>query len=131
MEPSRKRITVVDDDTTFLSLMHDLLSSEGYDTTILREAGDAFEALRAAPPDLVILDIRMSSPEAGWTILDLMRLDRALADVPVIVCSADIVVLRAKEQHLRARRCFVLPKPFDISELLDLVNEAIGPPPGR
>lgn len=131
MNASDKVVAVVNDDTTFLSLMHELLVEEGYTAVILREADAAYMEIRARLPDLVILDIRMSHPESGWTILDLMRLDRATARIPVIVCSADLPTLRAKEEYLRSKGCDVLPKPFDIDDLLDKVNEAVGPPGER
>lgn len=125
---ARQHIAVVNDDTIFLDLMHDLLSDEGYETTIMKVSGEAFEAIKALQPSLVVLDIWMQRADNGWEVLNLIRLDPSTADIPVIVSSTDIRDLEAKEPLLRSLNCDVLPKPFNLQTLLDKVNEAIGPP---
>src|SRR5690349_22649413 len=62
-------IAVVNDETAFLELMHDLLADEGYETLIEKERGNAPQVIREKQPALVILDIRMDKPEAGMQIL--------------------------------------------------------------
>jgi CheY-like chemotaxis protein len=111
-------IAVMNDDTDFLSLMHELLTGEGYRCFICKERDRVYALVKEQQPDLVILDIRMGAPEAGWTILELLRLDPTTARMPVIVCSADSIFLRAKEESLRALHCDILEKPFDLDALL-------------
>jgi DNA-binding response OmpR family regulator len=119
------RIAVVNDDTVFLEMMAAVLQEQDYDTLIYREAGNAFEALRAEPPDLIILDIRMETPETGWTLLELLTLDRETHRVPIIVCSAAILDLRAHQMWLNEHGIQVLPKPFDIDELYACVEKCL------
>lgn len=115
-------IAVANDDTDFLSLMGALLTDEGYRVSIHRVASAAFAELKATPPDLIVLDIHMETPEAGWTLLELLTLDPALSMIPVLVCSADVVSLRAKVENLRAHGCDALEKPFDLDDLLEKVR---------
>jgi DNA-binding response OmpR family regulator len=124
-------IAIVNDDTTFLQLMTDLLSDEGYATIIEKERGDAPKVIREHQPDLVILDIRMDHPESGMQILEIVRLDPQTTSVPVIICSADHQFLRDKEPLLRSKHCDILEKPFDLNDLLTKVEAAIGRPPAR
>ncbi|HEX6509669.1 MAG TPA: response regulator [Chloroflexota bacterium] len=119
------RIAVVNDDTIFLDMMAAVLQERGWETDIYREGHSAFEQLKANPPDLIILDIRMESAETGWTILELLTLDRAMRPIPVIVCSAALIDLRAHEELLRMYGVTVLPKPFDIETLYQRVEEAL------
>jgi DNA-binding response OmpR family regulator len=119
------RIAVVNDDTMFLSMMCDLLAEEGWESYSLREADSAFEELRQDPPDLIILDIRLGAPEAGWTVLNLLKLDRATANVPIVVCSAALQDLRAKESYLNDRGVGILVKPFDIDDLYTCVRTTL------
>jgi DNA-binding response OmpR family regulator len=70
------RIAVVNDDTVLLEMMAAVLQEQDYDARIFREAGSAFEELRADPPDLIILDIRIGTPETGWNLLEMLTLDR-------------------------------------------------------
>ncbi len=115
-------IAVANDDTDFLTLMSDLLTDEGYRVSIHRVAKNAFAELKAAQPDLIVLDIHMETPEAGWTLLELLTLDPTLVATPVLVCSADVVALRAKAENLRAHGCDALEKPFDLDDLLGKVR---------
>ena len=122
-------IAIINDDTAFLQLMSSLLSEEGYETLVWRESENAHEVIVREQPALVILDIRLEHPEAGWQLLDLIRLDPKTAAVPVIVCSADSIFLREKAELLRQKRCEVLEKPFDLDDLLDKVQTMLGSVP--
>ena len=125
---AKSLIAVVNDDTIFLELMHDLLTDEGYRTAIWKEGDKAYEMIKEHRPLLVILDIRMERPDTGWMILELMRLDPETASIPVIICSADTERIRAKEAYLRDRGCAALEKPFLLEDLLSAVRSFIGPP---
>ncbi len=120
-------IAVVNDDTLFLELMHDLLTQEGYRAAIWKEGDTAFEMIKEHEPQLVILDIRMEHPDTGWMILELIRLNPATARIPVIICSADTQRIREKEAYLREEWCDVLEKPFILEDLLRKVRTFIGP----
>ncbi|HEX5504217.1 MAG TPA: response regulator [Thermomicrobiales bacterium] len=126
---AERTIAVINDDTEFLRLMRLLLTQHGYQVTLHPTADAAYRALRAAPPDLMILDIRMETPEAGWQLLELLRLDPATAALPVLVCSADVVFLQAKEAHLRAEGYAVLEKPFGLTALLERIAALLPSPP--
>ena len=121
----RPLIAVVNDDTEFINLMHDLLTEEGYRVSSHMLANNAYRELLAERPALVVLDIRMETPEAGWQLLELLRLNPATAHIPGIVCSADAVFLRAKQEHLRAQGYAILEKPFDLDTLLDTIAAAL------
>lgn len=124
---SGRKIAVVNDDTQFLTMMEIILSDAGYDVLLVVEASDAFQQICDWAPELVILDIRIEHPEGGWTILDLLRLERTTESLPVIVCSAAHDELQKKQQHLEKYNCIPLLKPFNIDDLLDLVTGLIGP----
>ena len=69
-----------------------------------------------------LLDVVM--PEvSGWEVLARLRVDPAFARTPVIVCTAYVAEalgrlaeLRGPDQHLG-----LLPKPFELEELLEVV----------
>lgn len=116
------KITVINDDTAFLQLMGDLLRGEGYDVVVWKEGDTAYEMVKRDQPDLIVLDIRLGKPEEGWQLLELFKLDLTTRHIPIIVCSADTVLLRAKEGRLQELGCETLEKPFDIDELLRKIN---------
>lgn len=126
-EPSRRaRIAVINDDTTFLELMRDLLETEeNYEVLICKEWDHAYEFVKREQPDLVIQDIRIGGEEHGWTILNLLTLDPLTRPIPTIVCSAAIQSLHEHQEMLSKFGIRALPKPFDLDALLNTIEEII------
>ena len=124
------RIAVVNDDTVYLALMRDLLEHEGYEMSVCKESARAYECVKASRPDLVILDIRMSGEESGWQILELLKLDPTTSRLPIIVCSAASRSLRERADVLRKHDVRVLEKPFDLDDLLGLIDDGLQHAPG-
>ena len=125
---ARPTIAVVNQDTTFLDLMDELLAEEGYKTMILKEGSTAYQQIKKHKPDLVILDIRLNDPEAGFMVIELMRIDPETAALPIIICTTSTQLIRDNEELLRAKNCDFLMKPFHIDELLLKVAAAVGQP---
>lgn len=124
--PWRGRLAVIDDDSTFLQLMHDLLEEdEHFDVLIHREWDNAYEFVQKERPDLVILDIRIGGEERGWAILNLLTLDPITRPIPVIVCSAAIQSLHEHQPWLDQFGICALPKPFDLEMLLEMVDRVL------
>jgi CheY-like chemotaxis protein len=99
------------------------------DVTLL-EAADGTEALaaaRAAPPDLVLADLRMPKLD-GCGLCEAMRADPRTRDVPV-------VILTSNRDAETARRCRaagareVLQKPIQPQPLLDAVSRHLAREP--
>jgi CheY-like chemotaxis protein len=114
---TRYKIIVVNDNETYLSTMQRLLQKTGY--TVLTQCGSigAFERILAEQPDLVILDMQMETPYAGWQILDLLRLEPATELLPVIIATGDAQALAGREALLAEKGCSVLLKPFSLTDL--------------
>jgi two-component system response regulator (stage 0 sporulation protein F) len=126
----RGRLAVINDDTVFLDLMHELLQDEeGYEVLICREWDNAYQVVKDHRPDLVILDIRIGGEERGWTILNLLTLDPATRPIPVIVCSAAIQSLHEHQEWLDRFGVRALPKPFDLDMLLETVSSMLAERP--
>lgn len=122
-------IAVINDDATFLSLMHDLLTEEGYRVIrwFMREG--ALAMLERERPALVLLDIRMEEPDAGLRLLHDIRASQTLGNLPVVVCTADQRFLREHAETLRALRVQTLAKPFDLNTLLAKITAMLDAPP--
>ena len=122
-------IAIVNDNTDFLDLMRELLEGEGYRAKTYKVANAAYQELKEDRPGLIIVDIRMETPESGWQLIELLRLNPETRPTPIIVCSADAHALHGKAAHLRERDCDVLQKPFDLDDLLAKVASALALPP--
>jgi DNA-binding response OmpR family regulator len=78
------RILVVDDDDAILELVVYHLRRAGYTVSTATSGGDAIREVRAAPPDLVILDLMMPDTD-GFEVCRQLRRER---DLPIMILSA-------------------------------------------
>ncbi len=120
------RIAVIDDDVDILTLLQELLTEEGYEAPTVQAGTADVPRLRQLAPALIILDISTESPTTGWELLERMHRDSVLHATPVIVSAADAPSLTAQRGALEARGDAVLIKPFDLSNLLALVEQLTG-----
>jgi DNA-binding response OmpR family regulator len=112
----RRRVLVVEDDSDIASLLSEILETEGYAPVAFSDPSD-LEVQLDPPPDLVVLDLRLTRGGAEQ-ILTVLRA-RGLGDVPVLLLSA------ATDLAERARDLGVtsyLGKPFELEELLVIVR---------
>jgi len=117
----RGRVLLVDDDPAILDATGQVLREWGY---AVDEAGDGESALalaRAAPPDLMLVDLMMPVMD-GWTLIQRLREQQVAPGVPVVVFSADREA-RERARNLAAQAA--LRKPFELQELQDVVERLI------
>lgn len=119
-------IALVDDDADFTHLVSELLEDRGWSTISCHNEADAMRCVDHNHPDLIILDIRLDHRASGWHILESLQANPQTRSIPVIVCSAALDDLRRQEEWLRERHILTLPKPFDIDDLLTLVERSLG-----
>lgn len=118
-----RRILVVDDTPALLDLIRNCLEEEGYNVRTCLESRNAVRMALEERPDVIMLDIVM--PEvSGWEVLAALRVDPAFSRTPVIVCTAYVAEamgrlaeLKGPDQHLG-----LLPKPFELEELIEVVG---------
>jgi two-component system phosphate regulon response regulator PhoB len=83
----RSRILAVDDEPDLLELVRMGLDAAGYEVETATTGAAALERLRAAPPDLVLLDL-MLPDLSGTELCKRIRADARLAELPVIMLTA-------------------------------------------
>ena len=119
-----KRILVVNDTEEILQIFLDILAPEGYDVVLYSYAINDMDEVQRIKPDLVILDLIFGQEKTGWQMLQKMRMTRATATIPVIVCTAATKEVREIQGYLQAKGVSLVPKPFDIDDLLAAVKRA-------
>ena len=103
-------ILAVDDTPANLALLAALLS-EDYRVTVATNGQKALELAIASPPDLILLDIMMPVM-SGYEVLERMRHDDRLREVPVVVTSA-VDQLESVIRCVKLGAEDYLVKPFD------------------
>jgi len=81
------RLLVADDNKVNRLLLARSLELQGHRTAMAENGLIAFEMLRSEPFDLLLLDINMPEMD-GFEVLERLKADLALRDLPVIVTSA-------------------------------------------
>ncbi len=119
---SKPLILIVEDDDATAECLTDLLRAEGYETQTLSVPG-SLETVRRARPDLILLDLVF--PESrGEDLLSILRRDRELRDLPVVLLSA---VPHLADAAARLPVQGFVSKPFELDHLLGTVGGLIQP----
>jgi CheY-like chemotaxis protein len=84
-----KTVLIVDDDTVIRDTLADVISEEGYDAVTAVNGLDALDKLRSGVRPCVILLDLMMPVMTGAELYQEMQSDPVLADIPVVVVSAD------------------------------------------
>lgn len=119
------RVLVVEDDPSVRGLLQTLLVSEGYDVSTASDGLAALVKAAAVQPQVVLLDLMMPDL-SGQRVLEEMRGDPALADVPVVVVTGQQDAVAAMVETLGRENVFL--KPFGVRALLDRVRAVTGGP---
>jgi CheY-like chemotaxis protein/signal transduction histidine kinase len=83
-QPRRKRLLVVEDNTAEQMGVTELLGHDDIDIATVSTGTDALSALREEPADCVVLDLKLPDM-SGFEVLERIRDDASLCDVPVVV----------------------------------------------
>ncbi len=83
-KPRRKRLLVIEDDAAERLGITELLGHDDIDITSVETGAAALDMLRQEPIDCVVLDLRLPDM-SGFDLLERMRDDEDLADLPVVV----------------------------------------------
>jgi len=84
-----QKILVVDDDKDVVRLMRAYLERAGYDVLVAYDGETAVHNLRREKPDLMLLDLMLPDRD-GYDITRLVRNDKALAHIPIIMLTARV-----------------------------------------
>lgn len=77
-------ILVVDDDEAARNLLQKLLNKAGYSVVMAADGASAIQLARELQPAVITLDVMMGDMD-GWSVLDKLKSDPDLADIPVIM----------------------------------------------
>ena len=114
-------ILVVDDDETLRKGLYDILLQEGYAVTMAEDGQVALERLKAAPFDLVVLDIYMPRID-GYKVLKTIKQSHPTVRVIMVTGHADLT------QAMKSKRLGAddfIGKPFDVEDVLMSVRRSL------
>jgi CheY-like chemotaxis protein len=123
MEPARtphnRTILLIEDDRDICEIVAQVLADEGYETIAVSNGVEGLLRLRssAPPPFLIVLDLMLPLMDA-WQFRAEQARDARLADIPVVIFSANPKVGQHADTLGAAA---VIRKPPNLDELLSTV----------
>jgi DNA-binding response OmpR family regulator len=120
--PDKRAILVIEDDLTIRRLLKMVLEREGYR---VHEAPDGAEAMRkvgAADYDVIVLDLMMPKLNGFDFMTTLSERDPSRLKKIIITSAASPALIG---ERMRQASFDLLPKPFDIHDLVKRVRACI------
>ncbi len=124
---NKYRILAIEDEPVIVQLFRLNFELRGYEVLSCEASEDIPGRVREEKPDLIILDILMPGKN-GWAVLKELKSDESTSSVPVVICS----VMAKAEDRRKGREMGAfeyVTKPFDLRELVTVVEQAIGVSP--
>lgn len=112
----KAKILIVDDTPHVLRLLSAMLLKQGYEVQTAESGIEALEAVRATPPNLILLDIMMPQMD-GYEVCQHLKADEQTRDIPIIFVSA-LEEVENKVKAFTAGGVDYITKPFQAKEVL-------------
>ena len=114
------KILVVEDNALNIKLFCDLLTAHGHDAQPVTDSREALAAARSFAPDLIITDIQLPHL-SGIELMQLVRADEELADVPIMAVTA--YAAQGDDERIRAAGAqSYVSKPISVARFVEAVE---------
>jgi CheY-like chemotaxis protein len=111
------KILIVDDDPDFVEATRIVLEQRGYEVISAVNGDEGLQAVRAQKPDLVILDVIMSSILDGLNVSQELHRDPDHSDIPIImvtsIANTDYAALFPTDEYVHISAFMTKPVPSD------------------
>jgi DNA-binding response OmpR family regulator len=116
------KILIVDDEIYIREMLRKALTTQGHVVSESSDGNNALTTLKENPVDLVIIDLVMPHKGGLETLIEIREHNR---NIKLIAISGKIEIsgdsIKALAKQFKVDR--VLPKPFDLDDLLKMVRE--------
>jgi PAS domain S-box-containing protein len=109
-------ILVIDDTPENLTLLSQMLTEKGYKVRSVTKGSTGLRGAKAAPPDLILLDVKMPEMD-GYEVCRHLKDDRITSKIPVIFISA-LGDVFDKVKAFKVGGVDYITKPFQVEEVL-------------
>jgi len=118
----KDKVTVlaVDDNADLISLYESYCAGTAYEVVHVREGQRVFQAIKAAKPDIILLDVMLPDVD-GWDLLLDLHADPATQTIPIIVCS----VITDEQLALDLGAALYLRKPVWREQLIEAFDQTV------
>jgi DNA-binding response OmpR family regulator len=119
------RIMVINNSDDILALFKKILTTDNCEVYLQLFLNSDLREVRRIKPDLIILDFYVGREGVGWEFLQLLRMEDATADVPVLICTTAVKLAQEIAAFLATKHVTVLRKPFGSRDLVEAVRATL------
>ncbi len=80
-----KKVLIIDDDAEYVEAIANLLDAKGYDVTSASNGNDGVQKAKAERPDLILLDVMMTTKSEGFNVARDLHNDVNLRNTPIVM----------------------------------------------
>ena len=117
-------VLVVDDNPDSIRIVESILKGNGFDVVAAASGQEALDAIDAAPPAVILLDVMMPGM-SGLEVLEKLRAQPKNGRIPVILLTA-----KTQDEDVisgyRYGADYYIPKPFTSKQLLYGIRLVLG-----
>ncbi len=123
-----KKILLVDDDIDLISAITLVLTNSGYEVTSAYNGKEGFKKAQAEQPDLIVLDVMMSTHSEGFDIARDLRKVEATKKTPIILLTSvnTTVPFKFEPDATYLPVNIFLEKPVTPADLLVQIKKVLG-----
>lgn len=123
-KPPMTRIMVINNSDNILELFRKILSNDEQEVFLHMFADSDLRSVKRIEPDLIILDYFVGREGVGWSFLQLLRMEDATSQIPVLICTTAVKLAQEIGGYLATKSVTVLRKPFESRDLVQAVQIA-------
>jgi len=114
-----KKILVVDDEPSIVSLLKGRLEASQYEVITAKDGQEAIEKTGQEKPDLIILDIMLPKID-GYMVASMLKSDEKTRDIPIVMLTARNLAQDIKA-GMESGAVSYVQKPFNSDVLLGMI----------
>ncbi len=117
----QNRVLVVDDDEAIRKLIAAILRRRSFHVDTVANGEEALRKLAEHPYNVMLLDLMMPKVD-GYTVIERLREQKIEVEIVVVTAAGASQVNAIDRSRVRA----VISKPFDVSQLVEIVSNVCG-----
>jgi len=122
---SRPTVLIVEDALTTRCILEQFFARAGCDVLQAADVETAMRRLKTALIDAVVLDLRLGNGRSGLEVLEQMRFEDRLADLPVVILTGVSQVEPAEEESIQKHGAHLLYKRMGYRAVVDRLEQII------
>ena len=125
VNPTGKRILVVEDNEVNLSMVLDMLTIHAHEVFVARNGKEALDLAQSSNPDLILMDIRMPVMD-GLEATKILKANSDTSHIPIIALTASVGEISV-EKCMSAGCQEHLAKPISSKSLFSILQKYLNP----